>query len=142
MKKYIDLSSVLSAVAALSALVALIALLIGNAVPGFALKSPALLVLALVFATVCVVAGYALSLRWGRHHPVVAALDLVALVLLLLVFGNMISQRVLLASSQFTFDSGNALGWKALISSLVSVVACVVSSVLLAVNSFLPDKKN
>ncbi len=131
----------LTAAAGVLALVGAILFAVTNATAGFAVMSGALGI-ALGFIAVAAIAGCAYcTAKFGSQHFITAAVKLVALVLLFASFGILLSDRVGLASSLFTWDSHNEVGWSAFYVSITSVVFVIVSVITLIVGSFLDNKK-
>lgn len=141
-KQFLNVSFILSAAAFLVAFTGLIAIIVSNGVPGYGMSGFVWFVLELVGALLCIAAAVTLSLIFKDKELFVSTLNLLALVFSMLAFGGIIMQRAILASAQFTYDSGNAAGWSALNSSIVTIAACFVSSVVLAVQAFMPAKKS
>lgn len=131
----------LSAVACLMTLVGIITVAVSSGVQGYAMSNLGLILFASIAAILLMVAGIVLTDRFGAHHFIVAIVNLLALVLLMVAFGNVIMERAVLASSQFSYDAVNAVGWGVLYNSIAGLVLFLLSAILLIVGSFFKGKK-
>lgn len=137
MKKQI-VTSVLTAIATIAAI---LGLCLSCSVQGYDLALKPLYIVVLVAALVLVVVALLLSLRLGSHNLIVTVLRLAALILIAYVFANTILARATLAVSQFTYDSVNEVGWKALYYVFLCLGGCLVAELSLVVGAFFTDKK-
>lgn len=132
--------SILSTVVLALAIVDLIVILISSNTSGFVLASLPLLVVLEVAIAALVCGAMFLKGKGGYFALIATALQLAAVALMMVVFGNLISQRAILAAAQFTYDKVNTTGWVALITSIVAVVGNLVSAIILAVKAFIAEK--
>ncbi len=126
----------LSAVTIVLSLLGIIFISVSNGVQGYAITSLPVIITCAVFAMVCVAGGIYLSYRFGAHHWSVVAINLIALVLLAVCFANVISSRAVLASSQFSYDSVNTVGWTVLYESIAALAFFLIGDILLVVSAF------
>ncbi len=79
--------------------------------------------------------------RWGNHDYVSTLSVLGAIGLFSAVIGNVISERVMLISGLFSFNSGNTVGWSVFYVSVVCLASLLVAIILLIVGAFLKSVK-
>ncbi len=131
----------LSLVACVLTAIGIITTCVGSGVQGYAMSSLGGILFCAIAAIVLMVAGAVLSKMLGAHHFIVVALNLVALILLCVAFANVILERAVLASAQFSYDSVNTVGWGVLYNGFASIALFLISAVLLVVGAFFKDKK-
>jgi hypothetical protein len=131
----------LDVAAGVLSLVAAILFIATNAARGFAVLNGGMGIAFAVIGLVLIAGGAYLSIRFGAQHFLTAIVKLVALVFLCLAIGVLLSDRVGLASSLFTWDSHNSAGWSAFYSSVVSIIFMLLAVIVLIVNAFLDNKK-
>lgn len=74
--------------------------------------------------------------RKGNHDPVSAVSVVAAIALFTYVFGQVVSQRIMLIAGLFSFNAGNAAGW-GVFRLVVAASACLLAAnLLLVVGSF------
>lgn len=131
----------LDAAAGVLALVGAILFIVTNATAGYAVELGALGI-AFGIIAVLLLAGCAYSqIKFGSQHFITAAVKLVALVLLCVALGVLLSNRAGLAADLFTWDSGNEVGWGVFAVSVASLVFIILSVVTLIVSGFLDNRK-
>lgn len=131
----------LSVVACLMTIIGIILTAVSSSVQGYAMANLGLILFAAIAAIVLIVAGVILAGRFGAHHVAVVAVNLVAMILLCVAFGNIIMERAVLASSQFSYDAVNTVGWGVLYNSIAGLVLFLLSAILLIVGSFFKGRK-
>lgn len=131
----------LSVVACLMTIIGIILTAVSSSVQGYAMANLGLILFAAIAAIVLIVAGVILAGRFGAHHVAVVAVNLVAMILLCVAFGNIIMERAVLASSQFSYDAVNTVGWGVLYNSIAGLVLFLLSAILLVVGSFFKGRK-
>lgn len=132
----------LNAAAGLTALIAFIIMLVSNATPGYVIDAVGLAIAAAIIAVLAIGgAAYLAETKFDGQNPIVAGLNLLALVLEMVVFGIILMGRVVLASALFSFDSRNLVGWGAFNSSVAAMVFIFITVALLIVTAFLGKKK-
>ena len=132
----------LNAAAGVTALVAFIIMLVSNATPGYGVNMSGLAIAAGIIAVLAIGgAAYLAETKYDGQNPIVVGLNLVALVLVMVVFGLLLGSRADLAAGLFTYDSHNAVGWGALYSSVAAMVFIFITVALLIVTAFLSKKK-
>ncbi len=131
----------LSVVACLMTIIGIILTAVSSSVQGYAMANLGLILFAAIAAIVLIVAGVILAGRFGAHHVAVVAVNLVAMILLCVAFGNIIMERAVLASSQFSYDAVNTIGWGVLYNSIAGLVLFLLSAILLVVGSFFKGRK-
>lgn len=77
----------------------------------------------------------------GNHDPICAVAVLGAIAIFSVVIGNIISERVILISGLFSYNSGNMVGWSVFYVSVAAIVCYVAAVLLLIVGSFLKSVK-
>ena len=131
----------LSAVACLMTIIGIILTAVSSSVQGYAMTNLGLILFAAIAAIVLIVAGVILAGRFGAHHVAVFAVNLVAMILLCVAFGDIIMERAVLASAQFSYDAVNTVGWGVLYNSIAGLVFFLLSAILLVVGSFFKGRK-
>jgi hypothetical protein len=132
----------LNVVACILSLVASILFIASNATRGYAVLNGGAGIAFAVLAVLLIAGGAFLSIKFGSQHYLTAIVKLVALVFLCLAMGILLSDRVGLASSLFTWDSHNSVGWGAFYSSVVCIIFILLSVIILIVNAFFDNRKN
>ena len=127
--------------ACLLTIVGIILTCVSSGVQGYAITSLGIILFASIAAIVLMVAGVILTDRFGAHHVAVFAVNLVAMILLCVAFGDIIMERAVLASAQFSYDAVNSVGWGVLYSSIAGLVLFLLSAILLVVGSFFKGRK-
>ncbi len=135
------LSFYLLVVAFVLTLVGIILVGVSSSVSGYALPSLGGILACTIIALVLMAAGVVLADRFGAENILVTIVELVALVLLMVAFCNLISDRAVLASAQFSYDAVNQTGWTVLYESIVGLVFFLISVILLIVCGFSKGKK-
>lgn len=123
------------------ALVGAILFMVTNATAGYAVQSGGLGIALGVIAVLLIGGCVFLSSKFGSQHFLTAAVKFVAIVLLCVVFGVLLSDRAGLASSLFTWDSHNQVGWGAFYVSVASVVFLLLSVFTLIAGAFFDNRK-
>ncbi len=131
----------LSAAACILTIIALILTGVSNSVQGYNMASLGGILASAIIALILTLGGIVLADRFGSQHWLTCVVNVIALVLLMVAFGNFISERAVLASAQFSYDSVNEVGWTVLNESIGGIVLYFISAILLAVGSFFKDTK-
>ena len=131
-----------NAVAAVLSLVALILFAVTNGTQGYSVYNGGLGIALSVLGLIAVCGMTVSSLKFGSQHFLTAVLRVATIVFLFAAFGILLSDRVGLASSLFTWDSHNTIGWGALYNSIACAIMLLVAVILLTVNAFLNSEKN
>ena len=130
----------LSAAAILIAVVGIVMLTLSNGVKGYSINSYALILVAVIVAIGLNVTGTYFTDKQGAHSPIVAALSLASVLLLGFALGNILLNRLVLASALFTYDAVNTIGWGVFYNSIFAIGAFLTSSILISVSSFIKGK--
>lgn len=77
----------------------------------------------------------------GNHDPICAVAVLAAIAIFSAIIGNIISERVILISGLFSYNSGNMIGWSVFYVSVAAMVCYVAAILLLIIGSFLKSVK-
>jgi hypothetical protein len=131
----------LNVIAAVLTLVAAIIYIATNATRGYAVINGGMGIAFVIIALLLIVGGTYLSLKFGSQHFLKAIADVLAIVLICVAFGVLLSDRVGIASSLFTWDSHNANGWAAFYSSIVCLVFMLLAVLVIIVNAFFDNSK-
>ncbi len=131
----------LSVIAFILTLVGIILAGVSSSVQGYALTSLGAIMACSIIALVLIVAGIILADKLGSQNWLTCIVYVAAMVLLMVAFCNLIGDRAVLASAQFSYDSVNTTGWTVLYESIVGLVMILISAVLLMVGAFFKDKK-
>lgn len=100
------------------------------------------LVIAAGVASLVLVAGAVLlPSRLGENSPVLMVCSLGGIALYSYVYGQCILQRIMMIAGLFSFNSGNAQGWRVFYIVVVTVVCLLVASFLLVVGGFFRSVK-
>lgn len=100
------------------------------------------LVIAAGVASLVLVAGAVLlPSRLGENSPVLMVCSLGGIALYSYVYGQCILQRIMMIAGLFSFNSGNAQGWRVFYIVVATVVCLLVASILLVVGSFFRSVK-
>lgn len=100
------------------------------------------LVIAAGVASLVLVAGAVLlPSRLGENSPVLMVCSLGGIALYSYVYGQCILQRIMMIAGLFSFNSGNAQGWRVFYIVVATVVCLLVASVLLVVGGFFRSVK-
>ena len=95
------------------------------------------LVIAAGVASLVLVAGAVLlPSRLGENSPVLMVCSLGGIALYSYVYGQCILQRIMMIAGLFSFNSGNAQGWRVFYIVVATVVCLLVASILLVVGGF------
>lgn len=101
-----------------------------------------LLVIAAGVASLVLVAGAVLlPSRLGENSPVLMVCSLGGIALYSYVYGQCILQRIMMIAGLFSFNSGNAQGWRVFYIVVATVVCLLVASILLVVGGFFRSVK-
>lgn len=100
------------------------------------------LVIAAGVASLVLVAGAVLlPSRLGENSPVLMVCSLGGIALYSYVYGQCILQRIMMIAGLFSFNSGNAQGWRMFYIVVATVVCLLVASILLVVGGFFRSVK-
>lgn len=100
------------------------------------------LVIAAGVASLVLVAGAVLlPSRLGENSPVLMVCSLGGIALYSYVYGQCILQRIMMIAGLFSFNSGNAQGWRVFYIVVAAVVCLLVASILLMVGGFFRSVK-
>lgn len=100
------------------------------------------LVIAAGMASLVLVAGAVLlPSRLGENSPVLMVCSLGGIALYSYVYGQCILQRIMMIAGLFSFNSGNAQGWRVFYIVVATVVCLLVASILLVVGGFFRSVK-
>lgn len=100
------------------------------------------LVIAAGVASLVLVAGVVLlPSRLGENSPVLMVCSLGGIALYSYVYGQCILQRIMMIAGLFSFNSGNAQGWRVFYIVVATVVCLLVASILLVVGGFFRSVK-
>lgn len=100
------------------------------------------LVIAAGVASLVLVAGAVLlPYRLGENSPVLMVCSLGGIALYSYVYGQCILQRIMMIAGLFSFNSGNAQGWRVFYIVVATVVCLLVASILLVVGGFFRSVK-
>ncbi len=100
------------------------------------------LVIAAGVASLALVAGAVLlPSRLGENSPVLMVCSLGGIALYSYVYGQCILQRIMMIAGLFSFNSGNAQGWRVFYIVVATVVCLLVASILLVVGGFFRSVK-
>ena len=100
------------------------------------------LVIAAGVASLVLVAGAVLlPSRQGENSPVLMVCSLGGIALYSYVYGQCILQRIMMIAGLFSFNSGNAQGWRVFYIVVATVVCLLVASILLVVGGFFRSVK-
>ena len=100
------------------------------------------LVIAAGVASLVLVAGAVLlPSRLGENRPVLMVCSLGGIALYSYVYGQCILQRIMMIAGLFSFNSGNAQGWRVFYIVVATVVCLLVASILLVVGGFFRSVK-
>lgn len=100
------------------------------------------LVIAAGVASLVLVAGAVLlPSRLGESSPVLMVCSLGGIALYSYVYGQCILQRIMMIAGLFSFNSGNAQGWRVFYIVVATVVCLLVASILLVVGGFFRSVK-
>ena len=130
----------LSIVACVLTIVGIITVCVSSSVQVYAMANLGLILFCTIAAIVLMAAGIFLADKFGAQHYIVAIVNLVAMVLLMVAFANVIMERAVLASAQFSYDAVNTVGWGVLYNSIAGLVMFLLSAILLVVGAFFKDK--
>lgn len=131
----------INAAACVLALIGWIVYLVTNATPGYAIMGGGTGIALGIIAVLLIVCVTFTSAKFGPQHIITAVIKLAALALLMGTFGVLMSDRAGLASSLFTWDSHNEVGWGVFYTSIASAVFLLLSSLALIINAFIDSKK-
>lgn len=79
--------------------------------------------------------------RWGNQDYLSTGSIVAAIALFTLIIGNVINDRVLLASGLFSFNSGNMVGWSVFYVTVVALVCLLACVFCLIIGAFLKSVK-
>lgn len=100
------------------------------------------LVIAAGVASLVLVAGAVLlPSRLGENSPILMVCSLGGIALYSYVYGQCILQRIMMIAGLFSFNSGNAQGWRVFYIVVATVVCLLVASILLVVGGFFRSVK-
>ena len=100
------------------------------------------LVIAAGVASLVLVAGAVLlPSRLGENSPVLMVCSLGGIALYSYVYGQCILQRIMMIAGLFSFNSGNAQGWRVFYIVVATVVCLLVASILLVEGGFFRSVK-
>lgn len=100
------------------------------------------LVIAAGVASLVLVAGAVLlPSRLGENSPVLMVCSLGGIALYSYVYGQCILQCIMMIAGLFSFNSGNAQGWRVFYIVVATVVCLLVASILLVVGGFFRSVK-
>lgn len=126
-----------NSIALVAGILALILSLVGNVIsPDNALGNVTQIMLAGLVALLAVVIAIYLPNKLGNYDPVSTIAILVAIVLYTYIFGQIISQRVMLVAGLFTFNSGNVEGWKLFYFIIAAAICWLLGIISLIISSF------
>ena len=131
----------LNAAACLLSFIGMILLAVSNGIRGYAITgggtAVALAVIGFILAAVATFGTF----KFGSQHFITAIARVVSIVLIAVAFGILLSDRVGLASSLFTWDSHNEVGWNAFNLSIGSAVLMLISIIVMILCAFMNNKK-
>lgn len=142
MIKKLGVSFWLLAVTVVLAVVGFITVLMANATQGYAISNLGLNIAAVIVAAVCVLGVAYFSASGDCHSIIVFALSAVAVVLFMYAFSNVLINRAELASALFTYDAVNTVGWGVFYKSVVAMVCCLASAIIVTVNAFIAQNND
>lgn len=129
-------------VSAVAGIVALIAMISSSTMSdAYKLNAFPMMVVGTIAGILLIGLGIFGANRNGNYEYISTASQIGAIVLFSAVIGGMILDRVLLISGLFSWNSGNTIGWSVFYASAVSLVAFLISIVLLIIGSFLKSVK-
>ena len=131
----------MGAVGSLLAFVGAILFIVTNASVGYEVSLGGLGVAFGIIAFLLMAGATYLGTRMGNKHFVVAAMNLIAMVLLTVVIGLLLLSRVDLASGLFTWESSNLVGWSVFTTSVVAIVFLLLAVIVLIVGAFLGKER-
>ncbi len=123
------------------ALIGVVVFLMTNSTSGYAITNGSMGIIMGVAAIVALVLSLFTALKFGSQSVPTVVLKLLALALVMAALGVLIADRAGLASSLFTYDSHNEVGWSVFYTSVVSMVFLLLSVLVLIVTGFMGDKK-
>lgn len=143
MKLFKNPTFYLSALAIIATIVGVVFTTLSSNVQGYMLMLTELttIYVCAIIAVVLLIAGIICSQLIGAHSFIVYILNLAAMVLLCVAFGEIIMGRAVLASAQFSYDSVNTVGWGVLYQSIAGLALFLVADILILVESFLKGQK-
>ena len=106
-----------------------------------ALTNLPLVIAAGVESLVLVAGAVLLPSRLGENSPVLMVCSLGGIALYSYVYGQCILQRIMMIAGLFSFNSGNAQGWRVFYIVVATVVCLLVASILLVVGGFFRSVK-
>lgn len=90
------------------------------------------------------IAGVALSItaiaapnKFGNHDILSTASVIAGVALYVSLIGNMITERILLISGLFSWNSQNTVGWSVFRATVVAIAAILVASLALIIGAFM-----
>jgi hypothetical protein len=131
---------ILTAAAVVCGLVGLILFAVSSAVPTYFIGGGALAMVIIAF--IALLADLACIVLFGADNKISAVLGIVAIVLATVVIGMVISARVLTIAAVFSYDSGNVAAWKAVKTAIATIIALLISVIVMMVCGFFSAKKN
>lgn len=129
-------------VAAILGIAGLIAMIVCSTMTSaHSFRNLAMLVLAAVAAIVLVAVAIYAPNRWGNYDYVSSFSMIAAIALIFYVIGNTISQRIILISGLFSYNSGNTQGWSVFYATLAGWICLILAALLIVVSLFLRSVK-
>lgn len=141
MKLFKNPTFYLSALAIIATIVGVVFTTLSSNVQGYMLTELTTIYVCAIIAVVLLIAGIICSQLIGAHSFIVYILNLAAMVLLCVAFGEIIMGRAVLASAQFSYDSVNTVGWGVLYQSIAGLALFLVADILILVESLLKGQK-
>ncbi len=135
--KHCAISCYLNAIAAVAGAAGiLLTVLSSTATADNALRGLGLTVAAGAAAVALVLLAIWMPTRKGNHDPISAVSVVAAIALFTYVFGQVVSQRIMLIAGLFSFNAGNTAGWGVFRLVVAASVCLLAANLLLVVGSF------
>lgn len=125
-------------IAAVLGIAGMIAMIVSSSIASaYALSGIPILVIAVILGVYLIVLSLYAFFRWGNHNCVSAVSIIAAIALFICVFGNTVSQRVMMVAGLLTYNSMNTNGWSVFYASVVSWGCFLVVALCLIIGAFL-----
>lgn len=143
MMKKLGLTFFLNAGAGLFALIAWILFMVSNGISAdYVVNNGGTAITVGIISVLLIAAGTFASIKFGSQHFITAFLKLAGLACLMVMVAILLMDRAVLAASLFTFaGTGNATGWAAFYTAVVSIVLGLLAVFVLIATAFMNNKK-
>ena len=123
------------------AAIGMILYIVTNGIEGYAMNGGGIGIGAVILSVLLAIACAWATKKYNAQHYLTAGLGYGTIAAIMVAMSILISDRAVLASELFTWNSSNTVGWSAFNTGVASAVVLLVAVIIIIVNAFLDNKQ-